>query len=97
MNVKLYEELGSLSLFTLYLYKSPVLRNQRYYLLSLSFNIGMSIGLYAVSKSLIRGSLEPRFVSENPLMGKLAEKYNFTMQDMERVEHTEEEPILNTM
>jgi hypothetical protein len=88
------EELGAFSTCAAYIAKSPLYKSWliKNFFATFTVHIITGIILYKCSRYLIRNYLEPHFVANDALVGELADKYNFTIEDFSQ---TIEENHLN--
>ena len=83
LQVRRYEEMGAIGLCAAYVAKSPLFRSHitKNFYVGLSLHMASSVAVFCLSRSFIRTYIEPRFVAKDDLVGELAEKYNFTIED----------------
>lgn len=96
LSMKIYEEFGALALCTAFVAKAPFFKSSltRNFFLGLGLHLTSSIALYGLSKSFISSFVEPRFVVQDNLVGELAEKYKFTVEDFSQtMEEAQQEQI----
>ena len=98
--MRMYEELGAIGLCTAYIAKSPLFRSRilNNFFLGFGVHIGSSIAVYLLAQKFIRTVIEPKFVVKDSLVGELAEKYNFTIEDFSEIkEEIQENNILDML
>ena len=90
----MYEELGSIGICTAYMVKAPLFRSwlTKNFFIGLGLHLTSTIAVYNLSGMFIQRYVEPRFVAKDSLVGELAEKYNFTVEDFSETQE-ETSPI----
>ncbi len=75
--------MGAIGLCAAYVAKSPLFRSHftSNFYVGLGLHMLTSVAVFSLSRSFIRTYIEPRFVAKDELIGELAEKYNFTIED----------------